>query len=849
MNDILSNFFVTGPFIPHGHCYLWQPSLVWLHLISDSLIAFAYYSIPLTLFYFVRKRQDLPFASVFLLFAVFIVSCGTTHILEIWTLWHPTYWFSGAVKAITAIVSLLTASVLVPLVPQALALPSPTQLERANHALHAQIQQRLNVETELRQAQNQLEQRVQERTAALVRANEQLQHEISDRKTIEAELRAREERFSTLFNGMEDWVLVYHLTPDHQPGQLIEVNERACQRLGYTRQELLDRSVIDVIARSEDTLQSSIEQLLAERHIVTESLHCTKGGQQIPVEVSATLFTLNALPTVQVICRDITERKQTEAAIATLNRDLQNRVDDLQTLFEVIPVGIAMSDDLEFQQIRVNPEFARILGIAPASNASRTPPAMSANPTYKILQNGRELAPEETPIRYAGLRGIHLQGVEIDILRGDGTLFNLYGYASPLRDEQGQPRGSVGAFLDITDRKRTEAEREQLLERERLAREQAEAANRIKDEFLAVLSHELRTPLNPILGWIQLLRKGILDQQTTAIALETIERNAKLQTQLIEDLLDISRILQGKLTLQFDAVDLAATIEAAKETIRLAAEAKSITLHTALEATTRSLLGDANRLQQVMWNLLSNAVKFTPPEGQIDVTLTYTTTEALITVRDTGKGVSPDFLPFVFDTFRQADGTITRKFGGLGLGLAIVRQIVELHGGTVSAESPGEGLGATFSVRLPLRATRLPANANRDRLLQPLSLQAFHILVVDDERDTRELLTFILEQAGARVTAVASAAAALASLGETIPDALLSDIGMAEMNGYSLMREIRSLKPEQGGRIPAIALTAYAGEYNHQQALEAGFQYHLSKPVEPDALVKAIVRLLAPSSV
>lgn len=700
MNDILSNFFGTGSFIPHGHCYLWQPNLVWLHLISDSLIAFSYYSIPLTLFYFVRKRQDLPFAGVFLLFATFIVSCGTTHILEIWTLWHPIYWFSGAVKAMTAIVSLLTAAVLVPLVPQALALPSPAQLEQANQALHIQIQERSHIETALRQAQNQLEQRVQERTAALMLANEQLQHEISDRKLMEAELREREERFSTLFNGMEDWGLVYHLTADGQPGQLIEVNEQACQRLGYTRQELLAMSVIELIGSPSIAPQDSIDRIRAEKHIVVESLHRTKAGQHIPVEVSATLFTLDGRPTVQALCRDISERKQTEI------------------------------------------------------------------------------------------------------------------------------------------------EREQFLERERIAREQAEAANRIKDEFLAVLSHELRTPLNPILGWTALLRRGVLDDQKTAIALETIERNAQLQTQLIEDLLDISRILQGKLTLNLEAVDLITTIDSAKETVRLAAEAKAIALDTELELTTRLILGDANRLQQVVWNLLSNAVKFTPPEGRVRIALTYSATEAQITVRDTGQGISPDFLPFVFDTFRQADGTITRTFGGLGLGLAIVRQIVELHGGTVGVESPGAGAGATFIVRLPLRMTGLPASQQPEQVSQSLSLEACRILLVEDEADTRELLTFMLEQAGARVTAVASAAAALSALAELIPDVLLSDIGMAEMNGYSFMRQVRSLAPEQGGHIPAIALTAYAGEYDQKQAIAAGFQQHLSKPVQPDILVKAIAQLL-----
>ncbi len=700
MNDILSNLFSAGPFIPHGHCYLWQPSLVWLHLLSDSLIAIAYYSIPLTLFYFVRKRQDLPFSWIFLLFATFIVSCGTTHIFAIWTLWHPTYWLSGTVKAATAIVSLFTASALVPLVPQALALPSPAALAQVNHALQAQIQQRSQIEAALRQAQNQLEQRVQERTAALMQANEQLQQEIRDRTAIEAELREREERFSTLFNGMEDWGLVYHLTPDCQPGQLVEVNEQACQRLGYSRQELLTMSVVDLIDASKVSSQINLKRLLTENHIVVESVHCTKNGQAIPVEVSATLFRLNGQPTVQAICRDITERKQTEA------------------------------------------------------------------------------------------------------------------------------------------------EREQLLERERVAREQAEAANRIKDEFLAVLSHELRTPLNPILGWTGLLRRGGIDAQQTAIALETIERNAKLQTQLIEDLLDISRILQGKLTLKIDAVDLVATLEAAKETIQLAAESKSITIHTDLEPTPHSIWGDANRLQQVFWNLLSNAVKFTPPGGQIDIKLTVGASEVQIIVRDTGNGIRPEFLPFVFDTFRQADGTTTRKFGGLGLGLAIVRQIVELHGGTVSAASLGEGKGATFTVRLPLRTAAQPNREIDQPLLQPFSLRNIHVLVVDDDPDTRALLTFSLEQAEAKVTAVASAAAALAVLRQTVPDVLLSDVGMAEMDGYSLIRLIRSLPPDQGGQLPAIALTAYASDADQQQALAVGFQRHLAKPVDPELLVVAIAQLL-----
>jgi CheY-like chemotaxis protein/two-component sensor histidine kinase len=385
---------------------------------------------------------------------------------------------------------------------------------------------------------------------------------------------------------------------------------------------------------------------------------------------------------------------------------------------------------------------------------------------------------------------------------------------------------------------------ERLLAREQAARETAEAANRVKDEFLAVLSHELRTPLNPILGWSQLLQKRKLDEKRTSYALETIERNAKLQVQLIDDLLDVSRILQGKLSLNVTPVNLTTTITAALETVRLAAQAKSIQIQTALEPNIGQVLGDSGRLQQVIWNLVSNAVKFTPQGGRVDIRLQRLDAQAQITVSDTGKGIHADFLPHVFEYFRQADNATTRQFGGLGLGLAIVRQIVELHGGTVFAESPGVDQGATFTVRLPLMQHQSEMPQQMKASEPSLGLQGIKVLVVDDTADMREYVTFVLEQSGAKVTAVASAAEALAILAEFQPAVLVSDIGMAEMDGYMLMRQVRSLPAEQGGRIPAIALTAYAGEINQQQAIASGFERHISKPVEPAALVAVILDLL-----
>ncbi|WP_414512545.1 response regulator [Nostoc sp. PCC 9305] len=430
----------------------------------------------------------------------------------------------------------------------------------------------------------------------------------------------------------------------------------------------------------------------------------------------------------------------------------------------------------------------------------------------------------------------------------------------PVLDGDGTLTGAVFILSDITERKRAEAllqeqndRLNQLMISLQQQTEQAQQANRIKDEFLAVLSHELRSPLNPILGWARILQKSHQDAAKTQYALETIERNAKLQAQLIEDLLDVSRILQGKLALNTVPVSLTFTIKAALETVRLAAEAKSIQIQTIFEPNVGQVLGDSGRLQQVVWNLLSNAIKFTSPGGRVEVRLetiedegdTYAAEYTQITVSDTGRGISGDFLPYVFDYFRQADGTTTRKFGGLGLGLAIVRHLVELHGGTVQAASPGEGEGAVFTVKLPLiAASKLNQVNTADRDRSDLNLNGLQTLLVDDDRDSREFIAFVLEQYGAQVTEADSAHDALNSLMQTKFDLLISDIGMPDMDGYTLIRQIRNQSPDRGGEIPAIALTAYAGEIDRQQALAAGFQHHISKPIELEVLIQAILTIV-----
>ncbi|MFL9453547.1 ATP-binding protein [Tolypothrix bouteillei VB521301_2] len=588
---------------------------------------------------------------------------------------------------------------------------------------------------------------------------------------------------------------------------------------------------------------------------------------------------------------EVGELGQLACAFNSMAESLEMRVNELQTLFDVLPIAIAIAEDPQCKYIRVNPAGAKLLKLAPDTNASITPSQGQLPPPYKIFRAGRELNPQEIPLQYAVHKGVKVQDVEIELVYQDGTAITLLCFATPLFDGENQPRGGICAFLDINERKQTEKEREQLLEREQRARAEAEAANRIKDEFLAVLSHELRTPLNPILGWSKLLRSREFDKTATDRALETIERNAKLQSQLIEDLLDVSRIIRGKLSLSSCPVDLFMTIQAAMETVRLSAQAKSIALKFSIDTSDGGvaeswddntenslesefqvtytqypisnskylLLGDSNRLQQVMWNLLSNAIKFTPNGGRVEIELSKEVNRELgignrettdrilkyarVSVKDTGIGIDSVFLPYVFECFRQENSSTTRKFGGLGLGLAIVRHLVELHGGTVQAESQGIGLGATFTVRLPLTPDPLDVPQHEIQSNLGLNLQGIRILLVDDEPDARDFLTVSLEHYGAIVTAVPSAKEALAAIAQFQPDILLSDIGMPEVNGYMLMRQVRTLPPERGGQIPAIAITAYAGEFDRKQALQAGFQAHISKPIDLVNLVEEIASL------
>jgi signal transduction histidine kinase/integral membrane sensor domain MASE1/ActR/RegA family two-component response regulator len=412
----------------------------------------------------------------------------------------------------------------------------------------------------------------------------------------------------------------------------------------------------------------------------------------------------------------------------------------------------------------------------------------------------------------------------------------------PLLDACAGIGGQIGQFLE---RKGVEEERERALVREHAARNEAEEANRLKDEFLATLSHELRTPLTAMLGWLSMLRGGRLDHDTVGHALETVERNARAQAQLIEDLVDVSRIAGGKLKLEVAPVDLRALISAAVDVVRPAADARGVLLHVATDASVGPVAGDASRLQQVIWNLLSNAVKFTQRDGHVYISLRRVDSFAEIEVRDTGIGIAPDFLPSVFERFRQAESPVTRSHRGLGLGLAIVRHLTELHGGTVSAESAGEGLGASFKIQIPLASSEVP-KSDPQPLQVPGSdhqaLNGLRVLLVEDEPDARELLLLTLQVSGATVTAVDTVERALGEFRSFRPHVLVSDVGLPVESGYDLIRKVRAL-PDNSSRVPALALTAFASEKDREQALAAGFQLHLAKPVDPDLLIDAIRNL------
>jgi PAS domain S-box-containing protein len=577
-------------------------------------------------------------------------------------------------------------------------------------------------------------------------------------------------------------------------------------------------------------LERELEIADAEGHYREEGWRVRKDGSLFwaSVTISAVRDEEGTLTGYLKITRDLTDKKRAEDALKESEEKFRLMVEAVKdyAVFMLDPTGHIASWNPGAQRIK-GYTADEILG----AHFSRFYPreeAESGKPDRELV-----IAREQGRYQEEGWR-----------VRKDGTQFWASVTITPVLDAQGTLRGFTKVTQDLTQRREAEEQRLALL-REQAARAEAEKTNRLKDEFLAVLSHELRTPLNAIVGWAHLLRESPrLDQSQVARGLEAIDRNATIQTQIVSDVLDISRMTSGKLRLNPRRTDPGPVVNAAIDTIRPAAEAKRISLSARLPAKPEFVYADGDRLQQVVWNILQNAVKFTPAGGRVEARVVRRDSHVEIAVSDTGVGISPEFLPHVFDSFRQADSSSSRRHGGLGLGLAIVKQLVELHGGAVEASSEGEGRGATITVRLPLMPLTTDVAAEHPEKHRPTpKLAGVTVLVVDDHADTRDVVAMSLEQAGAAVITAASAAEALAVLRERRPEVLLCDLEMPGESGYELMQKVRALPPDGGGLTPAVALTAYARDEDRVRTLLAGFQRHLAKPARPDDLATAVAAL------
>jgi len=623
-------------------------------------------------------------------------------------------------------------------------------------------------------------------------------------------------------------------------GIIVSWNEGAQRLFGYSAEEVIGKPVTILIPPDHLNEEPQILSRLrrGERIDHYETVRMRKDGSRLDISltVSPIRNSRGQVIGASKIARDITLQKRAAEALAA--SDARFRI-----MADSAPVLIWMADTAK-GCIWFNKVWREFTGRPPEEElAFGWTQNVHPEDLQGCLQTYTEHFEQRTPFRMEHRLGRH-----------DGTWRWVVNQGTPLYEGHfAQFSGYVGSCVDITEFRQAQIDREDLLRAERAARSEAERLSHLKDEFLATLSHELRTPLNAILGWSTLLRRLDRDSPEHLKGLETIERNARIQTQLISDLLDMSRIISGKVQLDVRPMDLNEVVGAALDSVRPSVEGKKLRLRATLDSRGTHIRGDPSRLQQVVWNLLTNAVKFTPPGGRIDVVLHRLNSHVEISVEDSGAGIKPEFLAFVFDRFRQADSSITRRQGGLGLGLSIVKHLVELHGGSVRVESPGEGLGSTFTVALPISVIRTEDSGRHDRLafagvelslVDLPSLSGVTALIVDDEEDARILLERLIQERGGRVVLASSAEDALRALSREPVDILISDIGLPDVDGYQFIQRVRNLEDPRLRNLTAIALTAYARAEDRQRALLAGYQMHLAKPAEPRELIAGIASLL-----
>ncbi|HEY8459183.1 MAG TPA: PAS domain S-box protein [Blastocatellia bacterium] len=668
-----------------------------------------------------------------------------------------------------------------------------------------------------------------------------IMRDLTERKTMEEELRRSQLYLRTMIESLPQ--LIWTCKPD---GECDYLSPQWARYTGVPEHEHLGYGWLDQVHPDDrESLLTAWKQAVKEKIFIDKECRIRGAdgsyrwfralGQPLRGENGEVFKWFGTIT-------DIEDQKRIEASLRESEAAAANMAAIVQSSDDAI-----ISTDLQGIIRTWNPGAEKLYGYAEAE-------AIGKPVTMLIPPDRRD---EETRILDRIRKGERISHYETVRRRKDGSDIDISLTASPIQGRDGKIIGLSKTARDITWRKRAEEERERILARESEARAEAEKANRLKDEFLATISHELRSPLNAILGWARLLRDPKVREEQLERALEIVERNAQAQTRLIEDLLDVSRITSGKMSIQMRPVVLNSTAQGAINDLRPAAEAKGMDLHLMADEDIK-IIGDADRLQQVVWNLLSNAIKFTPEGGRIEIELKRAGEWAELRVSDTGRGISPEFLPHVFDRFRQATGGDARARAGLGLGLAIVQYIVEAHGGTIMAQSEGIGKGATFICKFPVagnkqrpvpavepRQPQVEGSARPEAGAEP-SLKGIKVLVVDDDEDARNVLKAALNSYGAEVTTATGAPQALDALASEKMDVLVSDINMPEMDGYELIRRVRAMEPEKGGRIPAVALTAYARAEDRLRALQSGYQTHVPKPVEPSEL-EIVVATLAKS--
>jgi PAS domain S-box-containing protein len=622
-------------------------------------------------------------------------------------------------------------------------------------------------------------------------------------------------------------------------------NAGAERMFGYSAAEAVGQPITLIVPPGREPEEQEILARLrrGERVEHFETVRVGRDGRELAISLSVSPIrdASGKVVGASKIARNITERKRAEDALA-------EQREWLQTTLESIGDAVIATDP--------RGEIVFMNAVAEHLTGWRREDARGKACTEVFhIVNEVTRQPADNPVQRVLKEGVVIGLANHTLLiAADGTERPIDDSAAPIRHRDARIAGTVLVFRDVTDRRQVEneryaamLERERLLENERAARADAERANRLKDEFVAIVSHELRTPLNAMMGWTEILANDQSEAETRARAVEVLRRNTRLQAQLVSDLLDMSRMLSGKLRLDLQSVELPAVIRDAVQTVQSAADNKGLEVTTDLEEGVGIALADPARLQQVLCNLLLNAVKFTPRGGRVSVTLRQIDAAAEITVSDDGVGIRPELLSSIFDRFRQADSSTSRRFGGLGLGLAIVKQLVEMHGGTVRAASDGEGRGASFTVSLAVgTASARPGGlalpeATGDTAGVETSLHDLTVLVVEDDPDSRDLIERWLGAQGAKVASSPGAAQALEMLPAVRPDVLVCDIGLPDMDGYELMQRVRALDPARGGTIPAVAVTAFARPEDRTRALRAGYQAHIAKPVRPADLI-AIVR-------